>query len=428
MPVLQSACLEQLKNWNFPITDYAVVSSMDAGLAYYQDLNQRRDHLPYDIDGVVYKIDNRLLQEQLGSVARAPRWALAYKFPAQEVCTTLQSVDFQVGRTGILTPVARLKPVFVGGALISNATLHNMDEIRRKDIYIGDTVILRRAGDVIPEIVSVVLEKRSSSIQRIELPIHCPVCGSEIENARCLGGLRCPMQAQEAIRHFASRRAMNIEGLGDKLIEQCVDLKLITTLVDVYYLTAAQLAALPRMGEKSAENIITAIQSSRHTTLARFIYALGIREVGERTAEVLAQHFKTLENVQNASIENLRNISDIGPVVSQHIYDYFQNKQHQEIIQALLAAGISWDLPKVSQNLPLQGKRMVLTGTLTALTRMEAGARLKALGAEITESVSQKTDIVIVGGSPGSKWQKAQKLGIPIWDEAMLLQKLQSCY
>jgi DNA ligase (NAD+) len=420
--------LDSLKQWGFRVNELIkTAEGADGCLAYYRHIMSIRDSLPYDIDGVVYKVNALAAQQQLGFVSRAPRFAIAHKFPAQEQLTELLDVEFQVGRTGALTPVARLKPVFVGGATVSNATLHNMDEIHRKDIRIGDTVIVRRAGDVIPEVVSPLLERRPSDAKLIVLPKQCPVCGSDVSRvegeaaARCMGGLYCPAQRKEAIRHFASRRAMDIEGLGDRLVEQLVNLQLIHSVADIYHLSLTQLASIERMGVKSAQNILDALETSKKTSLARFIYALGIRDVGEATAKQLANHFGNLPALMQATLEDLQTVSDVGPVVANHIVTFFQQSHNQEVIQRLIQAGIHWpDIVVANQPKPLQGKTYVLTGTLVDYTRDQAQAALEALGAKVAGSVSSKTSGVIAGAEAGSKLTKAQELGVPILDEAAL--------
>ncbi|MFN7097712.1 MAG: NAD-dependent DNA ligase LigA, partial [Gammaproteobacteria bacterium] len=362
----------------------------------------------------------------------APRFAIAHKFPAQEQLTVLLDVEFQVGRTGALTPVARLQPVFVGGATVSNATLHNMDEIERKDIRIGDTVIVRRAGDVIPEVVAPVLDRRPADTQVIQLPSVCPVCQAEVYRspdeaaARCMGGLYCPAQRKEAIRHFASRRAMDIEGLGDRIVEQLVNLGWVHTVADVYQLQLNQLAGMDRMGLKSAQNILDALEKSKATTLPRFIYALGIRDVGEATAKNLALHYCSLDNVMNASEEDLQSVPDIGPIVAHSIHSFFHQAHNREVISRLIASGIYWPAIVKAASLPLQGKTYVLTGTLLHYSRDQAKAALEALGAKVAGSVSKNTSAVIAGTEAGSKLDKAQELGVPILDEAELIKLLQS--
>ncbi|MGD2119096.1 MAG: NAD-dependent DNA ligase LigA [Chromatiales bacterium] len=425
------ATMMQLRELGLPVSpELVVVSGVPACLEVYQKLAEKRDALPYDIDGVVYKVNALAQQQQLGFVSRAPRWAIAYKFPAQEELTTVEAVEFQVGRTGAVTPVARLKPVFVGGVTVSNATLHNMDEIERKDVRVGDTVFIRRAGDVIPEVVSVVLERRPPKTRPVQLPATCPVCGSDVVRvegeavARCSGGLFCAAQRKEAIKHFASRKAMDIDGLGDKIVEQLVDLELIKNPADLYSLTLEQLAGLERMAEKSASNLLAALDKSRSTTLARFIYALGIREVGEATARNLANYFLTFEALEKATEEELQQTPDVGPIVASHITTFFAQLHNREVIERLLQAGIHWpDVKKSAGQQQLQGKTFVLTGTLSQ-PRSYYKDKLLALGAKVAGSVSAKTDYVVAGDSPGSKKDKAEKLGVTILDEAGLLEML----
>ncbi len=433
LPETHSEILAQLAAWGLRISPLVkVVRGIDGCLSYYVNMLKRRPKLPYEIDGVVYKVNHITEQKRLGFVTRAPRWAIAHKFPAEEVSTQIEAVEFQVGRTGALTPVARLHPVHVGGVVISNATLHNMDEIARKEIQIGDTVYVRRAGDVIPEIVSVIKAKRPANAKKIKLPTRCPVCHAAIEQvageavARCTGGLFCAAQRKECIKHFASRRAMNIEGLGDKLVEQLVDTGLISSVADIYTLTPSALEALERMGKKSAANLLAEIAKSKTTTFARFLYALGIREVGEATAKQLAAQFKSLTALETADEAQLQNIPDIGPVVAAHIAHFFHERHNREIVAKLLVAGVHW--PKVQQNVAatLAGKSFVLTGTLAHLTREEAKAQLEALGAKVVGSVSAKTTAVIVGADPGSKYDKAKALGLKILNESQLMSLLQA--
>ncbi len=438
VPDRHSEILARLKEWGVRVSPLSrLVTGVEDCLEYYREVGQQRDSLPYEIDGIVLKVDRIALQQALGFVARAPRWAIAFKFPAQEVMTVVQGVDFQVGRTGALTPVARLEPVFVGGVTVSNATLHNIDEIERKDVRIGDTVIVRRAGDVIPEVVRVVPGRRTGDPPRVGLPAKCPVCGSDVVRpegqavARCSGGLFCAAQRKEHLRHFASRRAMNIEGLGAKLIEQLVDAgadgKRVETPADLFELTAEQLSKMERMGEKSAANLVDAIERSKHTTLARFLFALGIPEVGEVTASNLAQHFCDLDRLANASQETIEEVPDIGPVVAEHVYEFFRQAHNVEVITALRRRGVRWPVvePKpVEAQLPFQGKSFVLTGTLDSMTREQARERIEALGGKVTGSVSAKTDYVVTGADPGSKLKKAQKLGIAIVDERAFVQLL----
>ncbi|MES9939578.1 MAG: NAD-dependent DNA ligase LigA [Candidatus Thiodiazotropha sp. 6PLUC1] len=404
-----------------------VVAGAEGCIDYFQRLAKQRDALPYDIDGVVFKVNDLNFQERLGFVSRAPRWAVAYKFPAQEELTKVETIEFQVGRTGAVTPVARLHPVFVGGVTVSNATLHNMDEVKRKDVRAGDTVVVRRAGDVIPEVVSVILNKRPDSSLPVVLPDHCPVCDSEIviaegeAVARCSGGLYCPAQRKEAIKHFASRKAMDIEGLGDKLVEQLVEQKLVNTPADLYTLTLEQLSGLERMAEKSAQNLLDALLKSKQTTLNRFLYGLGIREVGEATAQALAQHFLTLTAIEQADEASLQETQDVGPVVAAHIVSFFRQPHNREVIDELLEAGIEWpEIVRVeAEQTHLAGKIFVLTGALSQ-PRDEIKEILIAQGAKVTGSVSSKTDFLVAGEAAGSKLAKAEKLGVEILDEEAL--------
>ncbi len=418
----------------FPVcSERKVVRGVEGLLGYYQDIGARRDSLPYEIDGVVYKVDDLRQQEQLGFVSRAPRWAVAHKFPAQEALTEVVGIDVQVGRTGALTPVARLKPVFVGGVTVSNATLHNQDEIDRKDVRVGDTVIVRRAGDVIPEVVAVVAEKRPqpepSRFDILEKFPHCPVCGSHVvrdpEEAvvRCSGGLFCPAQRKQAILHFASRRAMDIEGLGYKLVEQLVDTGVINNPADLYKLGVLALASLDRMAEKSAHNVLAGIENSKNTTLARFVYALGIRNVGEATAKELARHFGSLERLMGADEAELQQVADIGPIVAENILQFMAEPHNREVIEQLRGAGVRWEEGEGAAPIAgaLLGKIFVLTGTLPNLSRDQAREQIEAQGGKVTGSVSKKTDYVVAGAEPGSKYDKAMELGIPILDEEGLL-------
>lgn len=429
----QSQSLEKLKQWGFPVCPKNhVAQGLSECFDFYEKLRVLRSNLPYQIDGVVYKVNDLALQKKLGFISRAPRWAIAYKFPAEEALTELVDVEFQVGRTGILTPVARLKPVFVGGVTVSNATLHNMDEIERKDIRIHDTVVLRRAGDVIPAIDAVVLERRPAHAQIIRLPAKCPVCDSDISRepgeaaARCMGGLWCSAQQKEAILHFASRRAMNIDGLGNKIVDQLVDAGLVKNVADLYSLKLEQVASLERMGTKSAENLIAAIAGSHKTTLARFLYALGIREVGEITAQALAHYFRDLPSLMAADVVELQKIPDVGPIVAAHTETFFRQAHNVAVIESLLAAGIHWPTVAIPahQEQTLKDQIFVLTGTLSTLSREAAKEKLLALGAKISESVSKKTDYVVVGENPGSKLAKAGALGLRVLDETQLLELL----
>ena len=417
--------LQQLARWGLPINDEVKTAASVAECeAFYNDIFARRDELRYEIDGIVYKVDAIELQQDLGFVARAPRWAIARKFPAQEQLTTITGVDFQVGRTGAITPVARLEPVNVGGVTVSNATLHNADEIARLGVRIGDVVSIRRAGDVIPQVVSVVEEKRPEHTQAIEFPARCPVCDSEIERvaeeavARCTGGLICAAQRKEAIKHFASRKAMDIDGLGDKIVEQLIERDWIKSPADLYKLTEPMLASLPRMGQKSAKNLVNAIAATRETTLSRFIYALGIREVGEATAAALASYFQQLDAITEASVEQLQEVDDIGTVVAQHIHAFFAEPHNQTVVQQLREI-IEWPEGEAVGPVDdrLAGNTYVLTGTLSSMTRDEAKQALEALGAKVTGSVSKKTTAVIAGEAAGSKLAKAEKLGVAVLSE-----------
>jgi len=433
LPETHGDILAALKTWGFLTNrETRVAKNIQEAMDFYRLIGEKRDALAYDIDGIVFKVNSRQLQETLGFISRAPRWAIAYKFPAQEESTTLLDVEFQVGRTGAVTPVARLQPVFVGGVTVSNATLHNRDEINRLGIKIGDTVIVRRAGDVIPQIVQVVESKRPANARDILFPEHCPVCNSLVETvadeavARCSGGLVCAAQRKEAIKHFASRKAMNVEGLGDKLVEQLVDMGLANNLADIYTLTRDQLAALDRMGEKSADNIKAALEHSKKTTLAKFIYALGIREVGESTARNFANYFGSLEAMAAADQEALQLVPDVGPVVAHFVSEFFEQESNRNAVGALRAAGIHWANIEVAspEALPLNGLTYVLTGTLETLSRDDAKAHLLALGAKVAGSVSVKTDYVVAGPGAGSKLAKAEELGLKVMDEAGLLELL----
>ena len=417
-----SDMLAKLKTWGIRVCSLnKVVTNTQGVIDYYQELLEKRDSLPYQIDGMVIKVNDFAFQKKLGFVAKAPRFAIAYKFPAEEAITELESVDFQVGRTGALTPVARLKPVYVGGVTVSNATLHNIDEINRKDVRIHDYVIVRRAGDVIPEIVAPILAKRPTHAKKIVFPKACPVCGSEISQAenevamRCMAGLYCQAQLIEAIKHFVSRKAMNIEGLGEKWVAQLVESGLIKHINDLYDLTNDKLLTLDRMAEKSAKNLLDAIQYSKKTTLGKFIYALGIREIGEVAAATLAKNFKTLDNIAHATEEQLMAIPDIGPVAASHVVRFFHDTHNQQIIKKLVQSGIHWPVIQeiLATSQPLLGKVYVITGTLNQ-PREEIKSQLEALGAKISSSVSAKTTGVIAGSDPGSKIQKAQSLGVAI--------------
>ncbi len=430
-----SSVMDYLALLRFPVArERKVMCGAAELLAYYREIEQLRERLFYDIDGVVYKVNDLAQQEKLGFVARAPRFAVAHKFPAQEAVTELLGIDVQVGRTGALTPVARLKPVLVGGVTVTNATLHNEYEIRRKDVMIGDSVIVRRAGDVIPEVVAVVAEQRPSDVRQFTMPRRCPVCGARAVRlpgeavTRCTGGLFCPAQRKQAILHFASRRAMDIDGLGDKLVEQLVDQAVIRTPADLYRLGVAALATLERMAEKSANNVVAAIEKSKSTALARFIYALGIRNVGDTTAKDLARHFGMLERLMAADAESLQQVPDVGPVVAQSIAAFFAERHNREVIEQLRAGGVHWQEGAGVQQIrssEISGKTFVLTGTLPRLAREQAKERIEAAGGKVTGSVSKKTDYVVAGAEPGRKYDKAIELGIPVLDEAGLVQLLQ---
>ncbi len=430
-----SEVLRQLSEWGLRVCPQSTTVLGTSGcIQYYTSILEARDSLGYEIDGVVYKVDRFDMQQELGFVSRAPRWAIAHKFPAQEELTRIIGVEFQVGRTGALTPAAKLEPVFVGGVTVSNATLHNMDEIQRKDIRIGDTVIVRRAGDVIPEVVKVLVDRRPADAQFIILPVRCPICDSAVVRvegeavARCSGGLACPAQRKEAIKHFASRRAMDIEGLGDKLVEQLVDCGLVNSADGLYRLSHEQLAGLERMGDKSAQNLLDGIEGSKKTTLARFIYALGIREVGEATAQVLSGYFGNLEALIESNEQALQQITDVGPIVARHIATFFLQPHNLEVIGSLRSAGIHWQDQQAmrAEQRTLEGSTFVLTGTLQGMTRDEAKQRLQALGAKVSSSVSARTTAVIAGENPGSKQDKAESLGVEILDENALLKLLNS--
>lgn len=431
-PETQAEILETLKTFGLPVSDHwALLEGPQALADFHEGIGNERTRLGFDIDGVVYKVNSLKLQGELGFVSREPRWAVAHKYPPQEVMTRLLEVDWQVGRTGALTPVARLQPVEVGGVRVSNATLHNPDEIRRKDIHIGDQVIVRRAGDVIPEILGAVSSARPVDAKSIETPSHCPVCNSEVEQApedaipRCTGGLYCPAQRKNAIKHFASRRAMDIEGLGDRLVEQLVDADLVSNVADLFGLTLEQLAGLERMGEKSAANLVQALEKARETSLERFIFALGIREVGETTARTLAQHFGTLEALMQADEERLLQVEEVGSIVAGHIRHFFQQAHNLEIIDRLQKAGVHWlEMEVLTRPQPLAGQTFVITGTLSR-PRDDIKADLLALGAKVSGSVSKKTTALIAGSEAGSKLTKAQELGIEILDGAELAKLLQ---
>lgn len=425
LPDKHSDILACFKKWGLRVCpELKVVKGVQACEAYYRAMAEKRERLPYEIDGIVYKVNSIPQQQALGFVARAPRWAIARKFPAQEAVTILRDVEFQVGRTGTITPVARLQPVFVGGVTVSNATLHNMDEIQRLDIKIGDNVVIVRAGDVIPKVARVIHSMRPDDVREIRFPDRCPVCDSELEREdailRCTGGLYCSAQRKEAIKHFASRKAMDINGLGDKLVEQLVDRKLIATVADLFTLSVPGVSELERMGKKSAENLIHALAQSRKTTLPRFIYALGIREVGEATARGLAGHYRDLHQLMAATAADLQTVDDVGPVVAGHIETFFRQKHNREVIDALLAQGVEWEIeaPVAEQGeQPLAGETWVLTGTLHSMTRDEGKAILQSLGAKVTGSVSAKTSALLAGEKAGSKLAKAEKLGVRVVSE-----------
>ncbi len=434
LPDRHSEIINALQGWGLKTCpERGVVRGADGCLAYYESIGKKRDALPYDIDGVVYKVDSLAAQRELGFVARAPRWATAHKFPAQEEMTTVEGVEFQVGRTGAITPVARLDPVFVGGVTVSNATLHNIDELHRKDVRVGDTVIVRRAGDVIPEVVSVVLSKREGKPRRVQLPDACPVCGSHVKReegeavARCTGGLFCKAQRAEALKHFVSRRAMDIEGLGAKLIEQFVEEDRIKNPAELFELTKEELAERERMGEKSAENLVNAIENSKSTTLARFLFALGIREVGEATAVSLAAHFGNLPAIIEAPLEELLKVPDVGPIVAARIRGFFDEGHNLEVIEKLQAHGVAWedtDPRQATEDGPLTGKTFVITGTLPDMTRDEAKALIQQAGGKVTGSVSSKTSFLLAGEKAGSKLTKAQNLEVEILDLEALMRLL----
>ncbi|WP_342595165.1 NAD-dependent DNA ligase LigA [Salinicola lusitanus] len=414
-----------------PLLD--VVEGASGVVEFCESLGKRREGLDYDIDGAVLKVDDLRAQRELGFVSRAPRWAIAFKYPAQEQTTTLNDVAFQVGRVGTLTPVAKLEPVQVAGVTVSNATLHNMDEIERLGVRIGDTVIVRRAGDVIPQIVGVVESQRPTTTRAIEMPAACPVCGSQIERlegevaARCSGGLFCPAQRKEALKHFASRRALDIDGLGEKLIDLLVERDWVKTPADLFRLRAERLAELPRLAEKSANNLIASLDAAKRTTLARFVYAIGIREVGEATAASLARHFGSLQALRDASLEALKAVDDVGPVVAHHIHTFFQQPHNQETLDDLRAVGVSWDEVEMAERpQPLAGQTWVLTGSLESMTRDEGKERLQALGAKVAGSVSKKTATVVAGPGAGSKLAKAEELEVEVIDEATFIGRLEA--
>ncbi|HUY83693.1 MAG TPA: NAD-dependent DNA ligase LigA [Steroidobacteraceae bacterium] len=425
LPVRQGALLAALRRMGFRIsTEERVVESIEGCLRYFREIGAARGDLPYQIDGVVYKVDDFALQGKLGFVARAPRWAIAHKFPAEEAMTTVRGIEFQVGRTGALTPVARLEPVHVGGVTVSNATLHNIDELHRKDVRVGDTVVVRRAGDVIPEVAAVLAERRPNGTHAVGLPARCPVCGSPVERepgqavARCTGGRRCPAQRSEEIKHFASRRALDIEGLGDKLVEQLVASGLANSPADLFDLDEKRLAGLDRMGAKSAGKLLAAIESAKRTTLPRFLNALGIRDVGESTAAALATHFGDLGSLREADEARIQEVPDVGPVVAANVVAYFRDRDNAAIVDRLLANGIHWPKQAAARRGPFAGKTLVLTGTLDGYTREGAAEEIAARGGKVSASVSKKTDYLVVGREPGSKLEKARSLGVAVLDEA----------
>ncbi len=436
MPASHWQRLQQFKAWGLPVSDrIRLVHTADEVLAFYRQVEQDRPSLGFDIDGVVIKVDSQALQEQLGFVARAPRWAVAFKFPAQEQMTVVRDVEFQVGRTGAITPVARLEPVQVAGVIVSNATLHNADEIARLGLRIGDKVVIRRAGDVIPQVVNVVESERPADAREIVFPRHCPVCGSDVERVegeavtRCTGGLICGAQRKEALKHFVSRRAMDVDGMGDKIIDQLVEKEYVKTPADLFRLTAGKLTGLDRMGPKSAQNVVDALEKAKFTTLPRFLYALGIREVGEATAANLANHFGELEKVMNADLDALIAVQDVGKVVAAHVRNFMEEESNREVIRQLTEeVGVHWPAVVVVKaeeiDSPFAGKTVVLTGSLSQMNRDDAKARLTALGAKVSGSVSKKTDLLIAGEAAGSKLAKAQELGIAVIDEAEMIRLL----
>jgi DNA ligase (NAD+) len=436
LPASHHGRLQQFKEWGLPVSDrIRLCNTPEEVLAFYHQVEADRPKLGFDIDGVVIKVDSLALQETLGFVARAPRWAVAFKFPAQEQMTFVRDVEFQVGRTGAITPVARLEPVQVAGVLVSNATLHNADEIERLGLRIGDRVVIRRAGDVIPQVVGVVESERPENTTEIVFPTHCPVCGSDVERvegeavARCTGGLICGAQRKEALKHFVSRRALDVDGMGDKIIDQLVEKEYVHTPADLFRLTAGKLTGLDRMGPKSAQNVVDALEKAKETTFARFLYALGIREVGEATAAGLAAHFGTLDALIAASIEDLQKVPDVGIVVATHTFNFFAEESNREVIRQLTEeAGVHWPAPVIIKaeeiDSPFSGKTVVLTGSLSIMSRDDAKERLVALGAKVAGSVSKKTDLVIAGEAAGSKLVKAQELGIEVIDEAEMIRLL----
>jgi len=434
LPPHHSETLKALRALGFKICPQSmVVESIEGCLDYYRDMGAARASLPYQIDGVVYKVDDLNLQRKLGFISRAPRWAVAHKFPAEEALTVVRGIEFQVGRTGALTPVARLEPAFVGGVTVSNATLHNMDELTRKDVRVGDTVVIRRAGDVIPEVARVLPERRPAGAQLVDLPSVCPVCGYPVVReedqavARCSGGRHCAAQRKGEIQHFASRRAMDIQGLGDKLVEQLVDADWVKTPADLFSLQSARLATLERMGEKSAQKLAAAIESAKHTTLPRFLYALGIRDVGEATALTLAQYFPEIADLRKAGEEEIQRVPDVGPVVAKQVAAYFRDADNAAAVDRLLASGIAWPKPTaIDADGSQRDKTFVLTGTLQSMTREQAAEAVQQLGGKVSGSVSKKTDYVVAGAEAGSKLKKAEQLGIRVLDEAAFLKLLKT--
>jgi DNA ligase (NAD+) len=431
LPRHHVAAMAALRRWGLSTSKLQqAVVGVEGLLHYYREMGERRPGLPFQIDGVVYKVDDYALQERLGFVSRAPRWAVAHKFPAEEAFTTVRGIEWQVGRTGAITPVARLEPVFVGGVTVSNATLHNLDELTRKDVRVGDTVVMRRAGDVIPEVARVLFDRRPPGTVAVALPDSCPVCASPVAReegeavARCTGGLHCGAQRKEALKHFASRRALDIQGLGTELVDQLVDAGLVHTPADLYSLALEPLLGLERMGEKSATKLLQAIADSKATTLSRFLFGLGIRNVGEATALQLAMHFGSLEALRAADAVAVREVPDIGPVIAEQVAAFFQNPHNLAVVEALVAAGLHWPAPlakEASGSLPFAGKTFVLTGTLAAQSRDEAGDRIRALGGKVIGSVSKKTDYVVAGSDAGSKLVKAEALGVTVLDEAAFM-------
>ncbi len=430
LPGRHSEILEKLRGWGLRTSpESRVVEGVEGLLAYYDEIGRKRDKLRYQIDGVVYKVDSLDQQRELGFVARAPRWAIAHKFPAEEEMTRVRAIEWQVGRTGALTPVARLEPVFVGGATVANATLHNIDELQRKDVRVGDTVVLRRAGDVIPEVVRVMPDMRPADAMPVQLPDRCPVCGSDVEReegeavARCTGALVCPAQLKESLRHFASRRAMDIEGLGSKLVDQLVDEGLVKDAADLYRLRVDVLAGLDRMGEKSAAKLAKALDRSKETSLPRFLFALGIRDVGEATADALARHFQSFERLRESAVAEIEDVPDVGPITAGHVHAFLQERRNARVIDALIELGVRWPEMPADRggSRELEGKTFVLTGKLSSLSRDEAGDLIRARGGSVSGSVSKKTDFVVVGEDAGSKFKKATELGLQTLDEDQFL-------